>query len=210
MSKYLLYYHQDSGHANKVAMFFALTDTPVEKKWVDIHQARDKRPIEFQNVAKFGEVPTLIHEGKSVVQSNNILLYLAEQTGLLGPYGSVAWADIRTWLFWEANRLGLALPNLRFAYRFDPSTPKGAIEWLEKRIDIDLSRLEKEFSDGRPFILGDKITIADLSLAGYIFWAEEGRVQLEKWPRVLAWRESFKDLKGWKTPYDLMPRGEKA
>ena len=201
---YILYYHPNSGHAYKTALFFALADITVDMRFVDIGKPLEERPEAFRSVAKFGEVPVLIDHDKIIVQSNNILLYLAEQTGFFGPFGDVSWTDIRMWLFWEANRLGLALPNLRFAHRFDPTMPKGALEWLEMRINRDLTRFDRELSDGRPFILGDHLTIPDLSLCGYIFWANEAKVQLEAWPHVFAWRERLKMQKGWLSPETLM------
>jgi len=202
---YSLYYHPKSGHAYKVGLFFALSSIPVSMCFVDIDKPLEMRSTDFQKYTKFGEVPTLVHKNKVLAQSNNILLYLAEQTGRLGPFADVSWTDIRMWLFWEANRLGLALPNLRFAYHYDPTMPKGAFEWLHMRLDRDLNRFEKELADGRMFILGKEITIADLSLAGYIFWADEAKIELEKWPRVFAWRERLKEQSGWLAPKDLMP-----
>lgn len=205
MTDFTLYYHHNSGHAYKVAMFFALADLPVTKIWIDINQPRDQRPAEFQRVAAYGEVPVLLHNEKVILQSDNILLYLSEVTGRFGPFGAMTWADIRQWLFWEANRLGLALPNLRFAHKFDPTMPTGAVEWLNGRINLDLNRFEKELRDGRAFLLGERLTICDLSLAGYIFWADEAKIDLKQWPRVFAWRENLQRQPGWKPPYDLMP-----
>jgi glutathione S-transferase len=202
---YVLYYHPNSGHAYKVAMFFALGDIPVTMRFIDIGRPHQERPADFRERAPFGEVPLLIDGERALAQSNNILLHLAERTGLFGPFDGVGWADIRTWLFWESYRLGVALPNLRFGHRFDPSMPKGALEWLDMRIRGDLSRLEKELADGRPFILGEQLTIVDLSLAGYIFWADQGKVELADWPNVFQWRERLTKQKGWQPPEQLMP-----
>jgi len=58
------------------------------------------------------------------------------------------------------------------------------------------------------WLVGDKPTIADISVAGYIYYpAEEHGFDIEKeFPNVHAWRERIKTLPGWKHPYDLMPQ----
>ena len=54
--------------------------------------------------------------------------------------------------------------------------------------------------------MGDTMTIADLSCAGYMFFDGE---YPEDWmtatPNVDAWRGRIKALPGWQHPYDLMP-----
>ena len=55
--------------------------------------------------------------------------------------------------------------------------------------------------------LGDRPTIADVSLAGYLYYpAEEFGFDIAKdHPAIGAWRDRMKALPGWKHPYDLMP-----
>jgi len=60
---------------------------------------------------------------------------------------------------------------------------------------------------GRPFLVNDKPTIADVSLAGYLYYpAEEFGFDIPKeHPAIGAWMERMKALPGWKHPYELMP-----
>ncbi len=59
----------------------------------------------------------------------------------------------------------------------------------------------------RAFLLGEKPTIADLSMAGYVFFSPEetGFDFAASYPAIEAWRNRIKALPGWKHPYDLMP-----
>ena len=56
-------------------------------------------------------------------------------------------------------------------------------------------------------MLGDRPTIADVSLAGYLYYpAEEFGFDIGKdHPAIAAWRERVKALPGWVHPYELMP-----
>ena len=56
------------------------------------------------------------------------------------------------------------------------------------------------------FVIGKRATIADLSMAGYVFYGEELTVPLEPYVNVLKWMDRIQTLPGWKHPYDLMPR----
>jgi glutathione S-transferase len=58
-------------------------------------------------------------------------------------------------------------------------------------------------------VLGSEPTIADFSLAGYMFYpSEEHGYDLEtSHKNIFTWTQRMKTLKGWKDPYDLLPGG---
>jgi glutathione S-transferase len=57
------------------------------------------------------------------------------------------------------------------------------------------------------YMVGDRPTIADFSLAGYVFYPveEHGYDWATSHPNVHAWTERLRKLPGWKAPYNLMP-----
>ena len=196
-----LYGHPESGHAYKVRLYLALFSIEHEYEVVDILQPLEQRPGAFRQASRFGEVPCLV-DGKSVlVQSNAILLHLQEHYApALLPRSR---ERVTEWLFWEANKIGLCLPQLRSArYLRDPSYSTGALEWLQIRYDSDVARIAAELSDGRSFVLGDTISAADCSLCGYLFFADQAKVNLPE--EVAGWLARISALPGWKAPYDLM------
>jgi glutathione S-transferase len=137
------------------------------------------------------------------VQSNAILHYLAAFTGRWGGETPARLSQALQWLFWESNRLGLSLPNVRFAIRFDAAAyPPGALTWLNERFTHDITRLAEVFKDGRLFILDDQPSIADISLCSYLFWADQAQVEVPI--DVVGWLERIRQLPGWQAPYPLM------
>ena len=80
------------------------------------------------------------------------------------------------------------------------------LAFLKGRIDGSLSIINKRL-EKTPFLVGDRPTIADVSLAGYLYYpAEEFGFDIGKdHPAIAAWRERIKALAGWAHPYDLMP-----
>lgn len=197
----ILYGNKQSGHSYKVALALALLGLPHEYRAVDLMVPRPERPAGFRAVSRFGEVPVLVVEGRPpLVQSNAILLHLARTTGRLGgddPDG------IAQWLFWESNRVGLSVPNLRLARKFMPDTPPEVVAWLEGRAVGDLDRLDLELAD-KPFLMGDTVTVADLSCCGYLFWLDQAGLDAARWPAMAAWLDRVRTVPGWKHPYELL------
>ena len=181
----------------------ALTQTPHEYRLVDLQVPRDQRPAEFQAVGKFGEVPVLVDRGQAYVQSDAILLHLAQRTMKFYGRDAVDHDQVREWLFWEANRVGISVPNLRFALRFAPETKPEVLDWLQARALSDLDRLNSEFTEHK-FLLGEIPTVADIACCGYLFWADQAGLDLARWPNVQRWLGDISALPGWKQPYDLM------
>lgn len=207
--EYTLFGHPESGHSYKVKLMLEVAQVPHLYQFIDIGLARQERPEPFRSLSKFGEVPVLLHRGQAYVQSNAILLFLAEQTGRFGGESGDRLARAREWLFWEANRLGLSLPHLRFAHCFEPQAyPEGSLVWFERRFDADIERLVHELRDGRRFILDDEPSIADFSLCAYLYWADQAKVTIPS--TVAAWLERISQLPGWAAPYTLLARPTEA
>jgi glutathione S-transferase len=199
----ILYGNRESGHSYKVRLMLALSHTPHEYRPIDIQLPRDQRPAEFRQASKYGEVPVLIDREQSYVQSNAILLHLAQRTGKYYGRDAVDHDQVREWLFWEANRIGISVPNLRFALRWLPDTKPEVLDWLRARALADLDRMNSEFAERR-FLLGDIPTVADIACCGYLFWADQADIDLSSWPHVQRWLGDISALPGWKHPYDLM------
>lgn len=198
-----LYGHPDSGHAYKVGLMLTVAGLPYNYHLIDINSPHETRPEPFRSLARYKEVPLLVMNNQPYVQSDAILCALAEATGRFGSENHDRMARAREWLFWEANRLGMSLPHLRYARKFSmESYNEGALTWLQARYDFDIKRLERELSDGRSFVLDDSPSIAEFSLCGYLFFADEAAVMVP--PKVRAWLARISQLPGWRAPYDLM------
>ncbi len=78
--------------------------------------------------------------------------------------------------------------------------------YLRRRIDDFLAILAREVA-ARPFIAGDRPTVADLSTCGYlVFPADEAGYDLAAdYPAIHGWLQRIAALPGWRAPYDLLP-----
>lgn len=199
----ILYCNHESGHSYKVALALRLMDIAFEQRPVDLNRPRSERSADFQKASLFGEVPTLVFDdGLTVCQSNVILDTLARRYGRLDGQTDAERVRVREWLAWEANRLAMSFPHLRYSRMFTPAGE--ALEtWFTNRMNADFDRLSETLASNR-FITGDEPTIADVSCCGYLFWADQTRVDLNDWPAIVTWLDRIRSLDGWQAPYDLL------
>lgn len=199
MAAITLYGNRESGHTYKVRLMLAVAGIEHRFEEVDIlNLPREQRPEPFRSLSKYGQVPLLVHGGQPYAQSNAILLHLARHTGSFGGESAQRLEQVTEWLFWEANRIGISLPNLRFLLKFTGGEP-AVLAMLRERFDDDIARLDAEFADGRRFILGDTPCVADFSLCGYLYFADQAQVTVPA--HVQGWLDRIAALPGWRHPY---------
>ncbi len=204
MTRLLLYGHPDSGHACKVALALALAGLPHETRWIDIWAPPQTRPADFLATSPFAEVPALIIDGSPYVQSGAILLEIAARFSCLGGETAAGLRRGRELLMWEANRIGMCLPQLKEARRVGgEGFPQGALEWLRMRYGVDCARFAALLGDG-PFFHGAAPGIGDCAIWGYAQWLGEAGVTAT--PAMAAWLERMRGLPAMKSPEAFFPR----
>lgn len=202
MSSFQLYGNCESGHSYKVKLAMEVAGVPHRYEEIDLKLDRQDRPEPFRSLAKFGEVPLLVHDGQAYVQSNAILLHLAEHLQAYGGESPQRLERVREWLFWEANRIGFSMAHLRYGQKFDPVAYAGTVlPWFRHRFDADIARLDEELSDGRLFLLDGQVSMADFCICGYMYWPEQAKVSYP--PRVQAWLDRIAALPRWRHPYQM-------
>jgi glutathione S-transferase len=203
MAAPILYCNRESGHSYKVALALRLMGVPYEQRPVDLNLPREQRGEDFRTAALFGEVPVFVDEdGLAVCQSYAILDTIARRYAKLEGRTPATRTRVREWLAWEANRLAMSFPHLRFSRRFTRADP--VLEaWWTQRMQADFDCLDRHLRN-TPFIIGDAPTIADMSCCGYLFWTDQADVDLAPWPAIVDWLARIRSLPGWSAPYDLL------
>ena len=87
-----------------------------------------------------------------------------------------------------------------------PAGDPAVMAFLKTRIDGSLAIVNKRLAS-HAYLLGDRPTIADISLTAYLYYpAEEFGFDIVKdHPAIGRWLDRMKTLPGWKHPYELMP-----
>lgn len=163
--------------------------------WIDIWADRSTRAHEFLTHSRFAEVPLLHIDGQWLTQSNAILLYLAEHQG-----ANIGAID-RELLFWEANRIGMVIPQLIEEKRVHgEGFGEDAVNWLRVRYDLDIQRLNDLLTGA--FVTGNALSIADISIFGYTQWHEKAALPIPA--NVARWLETMLSLPIYGDAIDLL------
>jgi glutathione S-transferase len=203
MADFRLYCFAQSGNAYKAALMLNLCGADWEARYVDYFNGETRTP-EFREINAMGEVPVLEHQGRRWSQSGVILDFLAARFGRFGWQDEDQRREILRWLLWDNHKLTSYIGTLRFLLRFQKTGESQVTEFLRSRVDTNLALLERQLT-GRAFVTGERPSIADLSICGYLYWPDEFGVAWADYPNIEAWLARIAALPGWVHPYQLMP-----
>ena len=174
-----------SGNCLKVswtADFLGLPYTWIE---TDIMKGESRTPA-FLAMNPAGQVPAVVFDdGRSLAQSNAIILHLAEGSSLI-PADAFDRARMFEWMFWEQYSHEPYVAVARFQVRYQGKAVEDLEARLVERGNGALVRLEQGLKD-TPFLVGEAVTLADVALVAYTRVAHEGGFSLDLYPAVKAW-----------------------
>ena len=203
MAEYTLHCFAQSGNAYKAALMLELAGADWAPRYVDYFGGETRTPA-YRAINVMGEVPVLLHEGKWISQSGVILDYLAEKLGRFGATDADERRDILRWLLFDNHKLTSYTATLRFMRTYTKDPDPAVVAEFRRRAGAAWAVLDAHL-DGRSFVVGDRPTIADLSLAGYLFWPEEIGVDWDDHPHIRDWLGRLRGQPHWVHPYALMP-----
>src|SRR3981189_2700106 len=135
--------------------------------WVGVDTLkRETRTTQFLKRTSAGQVPTVeFDDGRLLAQSNAIIRYLARGSDLI-PADAFAAAKMDEWLFWEqySHEPYVAVCRFHMLYLGKPASDLDPDK--VKRGYAALARMEHQLAATR-FLVGDTLSLADLSLLAY-------------------------------------------
>lgn len=180
-----IYGDTKSGNCLKVKWTAERLALPFEWIEVDIMKSESRTP-DFLAMNPAGQVPAVIlDDGRALAQSNAIMLHLAEGSVLI-PTDAFERAKMHEWLFWEqySHEPYVAVARFQVAYLGKPASELDLK--LVERGGSALARLETQLQQ-TPYLVGERLTLADIALVAYTRVAHEGGFDLSLYPAVKAW-----------------------
>jgi glutathione S-transferase len=205
--EYELYCFAQSGNAYRVALMLNLIGAAWKPVWIDFFNGAARSPEFRADVNEMGEVPVLVHGEKKLTQSAVCLTWLAERSGKFLPDGDDERLECLRWIIFDNQKVNGFLGPYRFLRNFAPARDPGGEAFLLGRLKNNLAIVDARLARTSWLAGGASPTIADVSLAGYMYYpAEEfGFDILKDYPAIGAWTDRVKALPGWQHPYELMP-----
>ena len=203
MADYTLHCFAQSGNAYKPALALELAGADWTPSFVDYFHGATRTPG-YRALNVMGEVPVLEHRGRTLTQSGVILDYLAATLGRFGPRDDDERREILRWLLWDNHKFTSYTATFRFMRAFSKDPDPAVLAEFGKRARAAWGVLDAHLAS-RAYVVGERLTIADLSLCGYLFFDDEIGVDWTALPAFDAWLARLKSEPRWKHPYALMP-----
>ena len=193
----------ESGNAYKAALTLQLAGIDWEPVFVDFFRGATRTPA-FRALNVMGEVPVLEVPGAVLTQSGVMQMWIAERHPALFAGNR---DEALRWVLYDNHKLSGQIGALRFNRNFLPEDRRNPAvnDHLEARVHSALKVLDTALGD-RPFLLGDRVSIADTACCGYLYYPEPWGFDRADWPAIDRWLTAIAALPGWRHPYDLMPR----
>ena len=128
-------------------------------------------------------VPALeLDNGSVLTEGMAIVQYLADlkpESRLVPAAGSFERYQLMSWLTFVATELHKAYSPL-----FHPDYPKEMQDMARQKIVTRLAHVERQLADGRPYLMGDRFSIADAYLFTIAGWSSFAKIDLKPFPHL--------------------------
>lgn len=176
----------------------------IEHELVNLAKGEHKLPA-FLAINPMGALPALADDSGLVLwESNAICQFLCDRHGdtPFYPRDPRKRADIARWLFWEASAWSrpaeiLTHENVRKPMLGIGQPDTARVKQGEEQFR-PLARLLNNELASRPFLVGDKVTLADFVVGGAVTYLERGQFPIADFPHLQAWWARLHEIPAWK------------
>jgi glutathione S-transferase len=183
----ILYDSPISGNCFKVRLLAAHLGLPLERRPLDVVDRSD-RPGIIGHLNPALRVPTLVlDDGRAIGESGAILWYFGEGTRFV-PADAFDRAKVLQWMFFEQYDHEPTIAVARFLLRYapDPAQHADRLPALREGGYKALGVMETRLGD-HDYLVGERLSLADIALYGYTHVAGEAGLDLEPYPGIRAW-----------------------
>src|SRR5262245_52051765 len=199
MAEYKLHCFCQSGNSYKAALYLACAGLDWEPVFVDYFKGMTRDAKWREGVNEMGEAPVLEHGEKKISQSGAILTYLAENTGKFASANAHERLEVLRWLLFDNHKFTSYLATYRFLKSFmQPAPDASVLASFKVRFESAAAIVDKHLARSK-FMVGDRATVADFSVAGYVYYPveEHGYDWARSHPNIHSWMERLCALPGW-------------
>lgn len=184
----LLYNSPISGNCYKVRLLLAHLGIPYERQDLDVVD-RSNRPDVLGGLNPDLRVPTLVlDDGRPLAESGAILWYFGEGSRFV-PEDRYDRAKVLQWMFFEQYTHEPAIAVVRFLVAYSGQADRYGSVIERKTADgyRALDAMEAHLAAAGPYLVGERLTLADIALHAYTHVAHEGGFDLSGYPTIGAW-----------------------
>ena len=191
-----IYGDKRSGNCYKLELLTSILE--LQHEWIDVDILKgETRSAWFLEKSPNGKIPILeLDDGRVLSESNAIMHYLAANSSLI-PTSQFSFASLLQWQFFEqySHEPYIAVARYINIYLGMPEERRAEFESKQAGGYRALAVMEAQLKN-TPFLLGDTLSLADISLFAYTHVAHEGGFDLSAYPAVRNWISLIQSQKG--------------
>jgi glutathione S-transferase len=197
-----------SADCYKVRLMLALLGREFEPVKVNVHPGRENQTARFLSLNPRGRIPVLEDDGLILSDPIAILTYLTlrfdpERKWL--PADAAVHGHVMMWLGFSCAELDRISQIRMNAITSAGVVSPEAIADAHKSLSIVEDHLAEGELLGRPWLVGNHPTIADVAVFPPVILAPDGEISLDAYPAVWRWLDRVKRLKGFIVMPGIMP-----
>ena len=203
-----LYDYLPSQNAYKIRLLLQQLNIPYQTEIISIFEGEGQHQ-DYLKINPTGAVPAIrLEDGRTIAESNAILVYLAEDTPYL-PTDTFHRAIVLQWLFFEGETVQATVATLRHWVLTGKDKNRRAEVLHSKRVGSlkALGILDDELARNK-YLGGSDYTIADISVFAYVHKADEADLPLSSYKNIVRWIADIKSRDGFLDkayPYSIDP-----
>lgn len=188
-------------------------NAPVEYVRVDLGRG-EQQANDFRARNPNAKVPMLEAEGRTIWESNAIMVWLARRAGSdLWPQDERQ-IDVVRWLSWDDQHFTFHAGRLYFEHIVkemfgigapDSAACEAALGQFRRYAAVLDAHLE-----GRDYVVGEGLTVADFALSVTLPYADKAEIPYRDYKNIARWAERLADLPAWRAPFPQQPASQAA
>lgn len=180
-------------------------NSPVEYINIDLSKGENRTP-EYLAINPNGKVPALVDGDIKLWESSAIMAHLAIKAGSdLWPSDPAQQVDVLRWLNWDtahfSRHAGTLMFNNYVKSKFGMGEPDTAAVEESTGFLKQFAQVLDNHLQGREYILGNKLSIADFGVGSFLPTAHLSKMPLDGCTEIERWQNNMNQLEGWQNPF---------
>ncbi|MBY0532896.1 MAG: glutathione S-transferase family protein [Xanthobacteraceae bacterium] len=198
-------YYAETLNPRKACAAAKYLNSPVEFVRLELLKGEHKQPAYLARNPN-GKVPTLVvSDDLTIWEADAIMAYLARFAGSDLLPESDRQVEVMRWLSWGTQHFTRYTGALYFEYVIKPwggfgeTNPAAAAE-ATKQLRPNAAVLNEHLAS-RKYLVADRLTIADFSVAITLPYAKKAQIPLGDYPNIARWHDRLNELPAWREPF---------
>jgi glutathione S-transferase len=185
-----------SGNCYKLKLMCALL--AIEHDWIPIDITRgETRSDSFLALNPNGQIPVCVTDDNEVLTESNAILFYLAQGSDYWPQSRLLQTRVLEWQFFEQYSHEPSIAVARYIKVYQ-QLPDNRMDEYNSKLKAGYRALElmEAHLANREFLVGERCSIADISLFAYTHVAHEGGFDLSAYQSIKSWISTIEHLPG--------------